>query len=91
MIGGCVMVNSLEISDLKIGMKVSVNSLKSIMYKYIILVNTDFDGNDVTGTIAYIGDGNDDELNNVILNNNDIFSVHNAPEKIDGIDIIYDY
>lgn len=81
--------NMLSIDDLKIGMKVSESSLKSIKGFYITLVDSVFEEGDIIGTIAYIGKRLNRKSDKISRSSKNVCAIYNSVEDIDG-EVTYD-
>lgn len=79
----------LSIEDIKIGMKVSESSLKSIKGFYITLVDSVCEGNDIIGTIAYIGKRLNRKSDKISRSSKNVCAIYNSAEDIDG-EVTYD-
>lgn len=85
------MTNSslLSAKDLKIGMRVSKSSLQNIKGVHITLIDAIFDGDDIIGTIAFIGKRLNRKADKVFRDAESICAVYNSVEDIDG-EVTYD-
>lgn len=79
----------LTINDLKIGMKVSESSLRSIKGFYITLIDSVREGDDIIGTIAYIGKRLNRKSDKISRLSKDVCAIYNSAEDIDG-EVTYD-
>ncbi len=78
------MTNTLSIDDLKIGMKVTESSLRGIKGIYITLIDSVYEGGEITGTIAFIGKRLNRKSDKISRSSQNVCAIYNSVEDIDG-------
>lgn len=79
----------LNLNDLHIGMTVNESCLRGIFDTYITLVDSRIEGNDIVGTIAFIGNALTPEADAIIDTHDNICSIFNSRDAAEG-EVTYD-